>query len=203
MRDSKQRSCVRFPCPRSQSTFIYSQCFLRSYSLLIYAVVCLRAKRYERMMKFHGLHQPASALRETFKSADPKEDKSSAPITPVKRATEDPAQSSPSPKKRSRKSVKGIDGENRNLAMDDDEELAAVGAAKIKIEKIEKKNPPTVKEEPQAGYHGLTGYQYPLAEEGAGTNGEEYGDVLSDFLRPEDFETQHESDGNAYVGYGH
>lgn len=150
-------------------------------------------------MKSHGLHQPVSALRETSKSADPKEDKSVAPTISVKRPAENPNPRHSSPNKRARKSVKTIENESRNVAVDDDEELVLAGAAKIKTEK---ENSPDVREESQPGYHGMTSFQYPLVE-GARTNGEECADALSDFLPPEAFEAQKGSDSFAYDGYGH
>lgn len=152
-------------------------------------------------MKFHGLYQPASGVRETFKSGDSKEEENSpAPTTPVKKAAETPVKNHSSPKKRARKSLKGFDDESGNLAMDDDEELVHTSPKKIKTEKD---SHPVIKEEPQAGHHGTAGLQYPLAEEGAGADGEACGDVLSDFLQPEDFETQNEPDGDAFARYGH
>ena len=199
MPDSEQRRRVRtlvLALLLSSFTFmLFEKLFLLSPNF-----VSFRAKRYERLMKFHGIHQPASAAREPLKPADPKEEKSSAPTTPVKRAAQDSTQSYPSSSKRSRKSTKGIDGESCNIAMDDDEGLAPAGAAKIKTEKSVD---PVVKEEPETGYHGMTGFQYHLAEEGVGTDGQECGDVLSDFLQPEDFERQNEFDDNTFDGYGH
>ena len=150
-------------------------------------------------MKYHGLHQPVSALRETSKSTDPKEDEFAAPNTSVKRLAEDSSQHHSSPNKKARKNVKTVDDESRNSAVDDDEELVLAGAAKIKTEKELR---PDVREEPQPGYHGMTSFRYPLVE-GARTNGEEYADVLSDFLRPEEFETQNGSDSYAHDGYVH
>ena len=170
--------------------------------MLNLGVVCSRAKRYERMMKFHGLHQPASAARETFKLADPKEPESPTPASPVKRVTEKPSKNNSSPKKRARKSFKGFDGESCNLAMHDDEGLVPVGPGEIKTEK--EAPPSIVKEEPQASYHGMTGFQYALAEEAVGTtSGEEGADLLSDFLRPEDFEPQNGSDNDSFGGLGY
>lgn len=198
MPDSEQRCRVRS---------IVLALFLSSFTSMLFEKLFLlspnldsfRAKRYERLMKFHGIHQPASAAREPLKPADHKEEKSSAPTTPVKRTAEDSTQSHPSSSKKSRKSKKGIDDESYNIAMDDDEGLAPAGAAKIKTEK---RSGPVVKEEPEMGYHGTTGFQYHLAAEGAGTDGQECGDVLSDFLQPEDFERHSEPDGNTFDGYG-
>lgn len=199
MPDSEQRCRVR---PPFLALFVlsFTSDALNKLFVLNHGVACPRAKRYERMMKYHGLYQPASGARETFKLADAKEPKSPVPATPIKKAAENPAKSYSSPKKRARKSFKGFDGESCNIAMDDDEELVPIGAGRIKTEN---EAPSIVKDEPEAGYHGVTGFQYPLSEEGAGTTGEEGADLLSDFLQPEDFEPRNGSDGNVFDSLGH
>lgn len=188
------------PCASLSFCFSLFPLLLEKLFVLSHGVVCPRAKRYERLMKFHGLYQPASGARETLKPANAKESKSPAPIPPITKATENPTVSHSSPTKRARKSYKGFDGESCNLAMDDDEGLIPIGAGEIKAEKVA---PTVVKEESQAGYHGVTGFQYPLAEGGGGTIGEECADMLSDFLQPEDFEPLNGSDSDAFDGLGH
>lgn len=149
-------------------------------------------------MKSHGLHQPASTLRETFKTVDSKEDKPSASTIPVKRAAEDSTPGHSPTKKRPRQSVKTIKNESRNVAGDDEEGLDPAGVTKIQKEE---KSPPVKKEVSQASYHGATSFQYPSPEEGPGSDGENSGDMLSDLWQPEELETQIGSGSPAYDGY--
>lgn len=148
-------------------------------------------------MKFHGLHQPASSLRETLKpAASADESKPADPTSPGKKASENRPKSYTSPNKRARKSFKGYDGENCNLAVDDDEELVHTSAEKIKTETTS----PSVKEEPQAEYQGMTGFQYPMAQEGAGTTAVGSADMPGDYLQPGDFEAHLGSYNHTFDG---
>lgn len=155
-------------------------------------------------MKYHGLYQPASGARETFKPIDTKEQKSPDPTPSVTKGTKNTNKSpSSSPSKKPRQSYKGFDGGNCDIAVDDDEGLIPIGPGAVKAEKVA---PNTVKEEFEA-YRGMAGLQYPLMDGGGGRAMDDCTDALSEFLQSEDFEQQHgpgkdASDvfGNGYCG---
>lgn len=163
---------------------------LKKLAILSRCVICARAKRYERMMKFHGLHQPASGARETFKPANAKEPKSRASTPSITKATKRTAVDPSSATKKPRKTYKGFDDGSCNLAMDDDEGLIPEDSGLIKTENL---SPFAMKEESQvAEYHGMEGFQYSLSEDEGGRTGEGDADMLSGLLQPQDFEHPNE-----------
>lgn len=200
MSDSEQRCRVR-PLVWPSAADATLSVALKKLVILSRCVICPRAKRYERMMKFHGVYQPHSGARETFKLPNAKEPKSQASTPPATKATEKTSVDPPSATKRPRKNYKGFDGGSCNLAMDDDEGLVPVNSGFIKTENVAST---AVKEESQAGeYHGMGGFRYPLAEGGGGGTGEESANLPSGFLQPQDFEQQNGSDSDAFDVSGH
>ncbi len=80
--------------------------------------------------------------------------------------------------------------------MDDDEGLIRRGAEGIKAEKGAYS---VIKEEHQEAHSGTAGFQYPSMErDGVTTGGEDCGDMLNDFLQPQDFERPNGSDRDAF-----
>ncbi len=158
-------------------------------------------------MKYHGLYQPASGAREKLKPTTTKEPNSPAPTPSAANTTDTKVPESPiarspssSSSKRPRKKYKCFDGGSCNLAMDDDEGLIRRGAQGIKAEKEAYS---VIKEEHQGVYGGTAGFQFPLMEQdGVTTGGEDCGDMLSDFLQPQDFERPNGSDRDAF-GFSH
>jgi hypothetical protein len=154
------------------------------------------------MMKYHGLYQPASGARETFKPINAKEEKSPDSTPVVAKAAKNTKKSpTSSPSKKPRQSYKGFEGGNSDLAVDDDEGLIPTGSEAVKAEKLA---PNAVKGEFEA-YGGIAGFRYPLMDGDNGREMEDCADVLGEFLQPGDFEQQDGSgrDGSDIFGHGY
>lgn len=151
-------------------------------------------------MKSHGLHQPAHVARETFKPADVKEPKPEAETLPFTEDTDTIAKSYSSPNKKPRKQKKVMEDDSHKLAMYEDEGLIPSSAQRIKAENMDSG---IVKEEPQAEYHEMEGFQFLSKAQGGERAGDNCSDLLNDFLQPEDLDPQGGSNYNAFNTTGH